>query len=369
MADKSVGTQSFATQETKSAGKKVRTAVIGCGMISNVYIDAMNRIPEFEIVGGCDIRRERLDWFTKKTGVTAVYEKWDDLLREVQPDAVVVATPNGVHMPASVAAAKAGCHVMTAKPMAMTPAECRQMIDASKKAGKLLAVGLQFRYRPATEMFVRARDAGDIGDIMYVKCHALRRRGIPNWGVFGQKELQGGGPLIDLGVHIMEAAHYCMGSPKPVAAVGNIWTYLGDKPCATECPWPNWDYQTYTVEDLAVGHIRFENGAILQIEASYAAHIERNRYNIQIMGSKGGFDWESSSLFTDRAGTMLTSTPAYTPDDQMITWFTAKMKNFVSGILHGTPLRAPGEAGMAIQKMLDGIYRSAANGGREVAID
>jgi predicted dehydrogenase len=117
MADNSVGTSHLRPRKRTSSGKKIRTAVIGCGMISNVYIDAMKRIPEFEIVGGCDIRQERLDWFTKKTGVTAVYEKWDDMLREVQPDAVVVATPNGVHMPASVAAANAGCHVMTAKPM------------------------------------------------------------------------------------------------------------------------------------------------------------------------------------------------------------------------------------------------------------
>jgi predicted dehydrogenase len=369
MNDNSVGKQSFAEEKAPASSRKLRTAVIGCGMISNVYIDAMGRLPDYEIVGGCDIRQERLDWFSKKTGCAAVYRQWDDLLREVQPEVVVVATPNGVHMPASVAAAEAGCHVMTAKPMAMTPAECQQMIDASKKAGKLLAVGLQFRYRPATEMFVRARDAGDIGDIMFVKCQALRRRGIPNWGVFGQKELQGGGPLIDLGVHLMEAAHYCMGSPRPVAAVGNIWTYLGNKPCATQCQWPNWDYRSYTVEDLAIGHIRFDNGAILQVEASYAAHIERNCYNIQIMGSKGGFDWESSTLFNDRAGTMLTSKPAFAPEDQMINWFTAKMANFASGILHGTPLRASGEAGMLIQKMLDGIYRSAAQGGCEATID
>ena len=66
--------------------------------------------------------------------------------------------------------------------------------------------------------------AGAFGNVMFVKCQALRRRGIPNWGVFGRKELQGGGPMIDIGVHCIEMAHYVMGSSKPVAASGNTWT-------------------------------------------------------------------------------------------------------------------------------------------------
>ena len=110
---------------------------------------------------------------------------------------------------------------------------------------------------------------------MFVKCQALRRRGIPNWGVFGQKKLQGGGPMIDIGVHVIEMAHYMMGSPEPVAAAGNTWTYMGNKKSAVVSQWPNWDYKTYTVEDLAIGQIRFDNGSILQIEASFAgAHRE-----------------------------------------------------------------------------------------------
>ena len=63
---------------------------------------------------------------------------------------------------------------------------------------------------------------------MFVDCKALRRRGIPNWGVFGQKHLQGGGPMIDIGVHVIEMAHFVMGSPKPVAATGNTWTHIGN---------------------------------------------------------------------------------------------------------------------------------------------
>jgi predicted dehydrogenase len=196
----------------------------------------------------------------------------------------------------------------------------------------------------------------------------LRRRGIPNWGVFGRKEEQGGGPMIDIGVHVIEMAHYVMGAPKPVAASGNTWTYLGDKPSDTVCPWPNWDWKTYTVEDLAIGQIRFENGAIMQIEASFCAHIEKNIWNFQMMGTKGGASWDPAAIYSDVHGTMMNSSPGFLPKADFGDLFVSKLRNFVTGCLNDTPLEAPGEAGLAVQKILDGVYRSA-EAGTEVTID
>ena len=207
---------------------------------------------------------------------------------------------------------------------------------------------------------------------MFVKCQALRRRGIPNWGVFGQKELQGGGPLIDIGVHVIEMAHYFMGSPKPVAATGNCWTYLGNKPCNVSCDWPNWDYKTYTVEDLAIGHIRFDNGMIMQIESSFAAHLEKTlTWTFTAMGDKGGCTWDPLKIFTDQDGAMITMAPDHLLPDWNHDWvylFKRKLQNWVDAILKGTELRAPGEAGLMIQKILCGIYQSAEQGGKEVKL-
>jgi predicted dehydrogenase len=370
MTNAAVGTESFASEKKQKAkgGRKLRVAIVGCGGISEVHIPALRTMPDVEIVAGVDIKPERLEVMKTKFGITKLYEKWSDMLKEVKPDAVDVCTPNGVHAPACIDASKAGCHVITEKPMAMTPQECEAMIAAAKKAGKKLCVGFQFRYHPNTQMIVRARDEGQIGNVMFVKCLALRRRGIPNWGVFGQKHLQGGGPMIDIGVHVIEMAHFAMGSPKPVAASGNTWTYLGDKPSKVVCPWPNWDYKTYTVEDLAIGQVRFENGALLQIEASFAAHIEKDLWGFTMIGDKGGAQWDPPSLFTDRAGTMTNTTAGFLPKADFHQLFVLKLRNFVDGCLHNKPLTCPGEAGLAVQKMLDGIYRSAA-AGKEVTID
>jgi len=242
------------------------------------------------------------------------------------------------------------------------------MIDAARKNRRKLAVGFQYRFHPNTEALLRARDDKRFGNIQFVKCQALRRRGIPNWGVFGQKRLQGGGPMIDIGVHVIEMAHYVMGSPKPVAAAANIWTYLGNKKSDVVCMWPNWDYKTYTVEDLAIGQIRFEDGSIMQIEASFAAHVKEDVWNFTLVGDKGGCQWDPPMVFTDRAGTMVNESPAYVGARSDFAYlFERKLADWVEACLRGTPLRAPGEAGLAIQKILDGVYRSAA-AGKEVAI-
>jgi predicted dehydrogenase len=363
-----VSTESFKTESRQAfAGKKLRVAIVGCGGISNLHFAALKKFPDVEIVAGVDTKPERLEWAQKTHGCPAVFPHWKDMLRKIQPDAVDVCTPNGVHAPAVIDALNSGAHAITEKPMAMTPKECEKMIDAARKNKKKLAVGFQFRYHPNTSFIVNARDEGALGNIMFVKCEALRRRGIPNWGVFGQKDLQGGGPMIDIGVHVIEMAHYMMGSPRPVAASGNTWTYHGNKPSKVASMWPNWDYKTYTVEDLAIGHIRFENGAILQIEASFVAHIEKDIWNVRIMGEKGGANWETPTLFTDQAGFMTNTTPIFMGKGDFETLFELKLRNWVDGCLYDKPLSAPGEAGLAVQKMLDGVYRAAA-AGKEVKI-
>lgn len=369
MAEKSVSTESFATESKQQyAGPKLRVAIIGCGGISETHIGALQSFPDVDLVAGVDIKPNRLKLMEEKYGFKNLYTDWKRMLREIRPDAVLVLTPNGVHAKPTIDASNAGCHVLVEKPMAMNPAECRQMIDAAKKNRKKLVVGFQYRYHPNTDFITRAREDGRFGNVMFVKCQALRRRGIPNWGVFGQKKLQGGGPMIDIGVHVIEMAHYVMGSPNPVAAAGNTWTYMGNKKSDVVSQWPNWDYKTYTVEDLAIGQIRFDNGSILHIEAMFAGHIEKDVWNFTLMGDKGGCQWDPPMLFSDRAGTMVNETPAHVGGKtDFVSLFGLKLRNFVNGCLHGTPLRAPGEAGLAVQKILDGVYR-AAEVGKEVAI-
>jgi predicted dehydrogenase len=290
------------------------------------------------------------------------------MLAKIKPDAVSVCSPNGAHAPNSIAALKAGAHVIVEKPMAMNAREAEAMIKAANAGGRKLVIGFQQRYDARSTFLREAVERGEFGKVLYARVQALRRRGIPNWGVFGRKELQGGGPMIDIGVHALEMCHFVMGSPRPVAAVGNCFTYIGDKRSDVRSAWANWDYKTYTVEDLAVGMIRFETGAMLTIEASFAAHIEKDVMGFNLMGTKAGGNWDPPAIFTDRGRHMVNETPAWLASSGWGAVWPHKMRNFVDHVLHGKPTMAPAEHGLMVQKMLDAIYASAAAGGKEVAI-
>ena len=343
--------------------KKLRLGFIGAGGIAQAQMKIVKAYPDVELVAACDINDPSLAKAKADYGFPAVYTDWKEMLRRESFDAVSVCTPNGGHCAHTVGALQAGAHVLVEKPLAMNAKEGEAMLAAAKKAKRKLVIGFQWRFEPKAQFIRKMSEAGQFGNILFGRCKALRRRGIPNWGVFGRKELQGGGPLIDIGVHIMEVTHYVMGSPKPVAASGNIFRYLGDKPSDVACSWPNWDHKTYTVEDLAVGQIRFENGAVMQVEASFAAHC-KDAWGFTIMGEKGGADLDPLSIHCDENGYMVDKIPAFIPTDDC---FARKLRNFVDTALYNKPTEAPGEAGLMVQKMLDGIYESAEKG-KEVAI-
>jgi predicted dehydrogenase len=344
--------------------KKLKVGVIGAGGIANKHLSVLTERDDTEIVSICDVRPEAAAEKAEKFDIPEVYSSYKDLLKKSDVDGVSVCTPNFFHAEPTIAALKAGKHAIVEKPMAMNVREARAMVNAANKTGKVLVVGFQLRYGPSAQMIKRAIDDGKLGNILYVRCQAMRRRGIPNWGVFGRKELQGGGPMIDLGVHILECAHYVMGKPEPVAASGSCYTYAGDKKSDVLMKWPNWDHETYNVEDLAVGLVRFDNGATLVIESSFVAHIKQNVFNFQVMGEHGGANYEPPELYTDVAGTMFNLEPAFLGENKA---WAMKMGDWIDCIRTGRRPMAPGEDGLAVQKMLDGIYTSAEKG-KEVRI-
>lgn len=363
-------TKPSAKSAAKPSQSKLRIAFIGAGGIAGTHMRSLASFDDVEIVALADVNEEGMLTKAEQFGIPKenLFTDYQQMLDKIEPDAVDVCTPNGLHAPNTIAALKAGAHVIVEKPMAMTAVEAREMIDTAKTHDRKLVIGFQYRMHPKTQYLKRCADDGMFGEILFGRVQALRRRGIPNWGVFGRKNLQGGGPLIDIGVHMLEQAHYVMGSPRPVYAVGQTYTYLGDKPSDDiVSQWPNWDYKTYTVEDLAVGHIRFENGAVVHVESMFAGHIGKGRMGFQLMGDKGGCEnYDEPQVYTDQSGHMVNITPGYL--DPRPNLFDQKLRNFVDHVLHDTPTICPAEHGLMVQQMLDGIYQSAEQGGREVEI-
>jgi predicted dehydrogenase len=352
--------------ETKSSSSAFKVGFIGAGGIAVHQMNHLKKLGGVEITCAADVNPASLAKAKELQNIGTTYADYKEMLRkETTIDAVSVCTPNGLHAENTMAALEAGKHVLVEKPMAMNAKEGQRMLDAAKRAGKQLIVGFQWRFGANSELIKSQISSGEFGKVLYVRCQALRRRGIPNWGVFGRKDLQGGGPMIDIGVHIIEAAHYMIGSPRPITATGNTWTFHGNQPSNVKSVWPNWDYKSYTVEDMAVGQVRFDNGVMLTIEASFVAHVEKDIFNIQIMGERGGAVWDPPQVFKDSGGYMLNSTPGWMPQ---VDNFAEKMRHFVEVCQGKRYNDAPGEHGLMVQKILDGVYASA-EAGREVTIE
>ena len=198
--------------------KKVRIGVIGCGGIANgKHMPAEKRNPAAEMVAFCDIIEERALKAREDFGTPecAVYTDYKQLLKDKSIDAVLVLTPNNEHCRITVDALNAGKHVLCEKPMAMNYAEAKKMLDARDKSGKILTIGYQNRFRPDSLYLKKLADDGMFGDVYYAEAIAIRRRAVPTWGVFIDKEKQGGGPLIDIGTHALDLTLFMMNNYEP----------------------------------------------------------------------------------------------------------------------------------------------------------
>jgi len=345
--------------------------IIGTGSIANtVHIPGYLRLKEdgVEVAALCDVKPEALESTRELHGLDVPsYGSYRKMLAAEKLDVVGVCTPNNVHKPATVAALRAGCHVLCEKPIAKTAREAQAMVDAAKKYRRKLQIGQHQRFQVKSQAVKRAVDAGYLGEIYYARAHALRRRGIPGWGNFINKEVQGGGPLVDIGVHILDLVLYLMGFPKPVSVSGCAYTKFGRKRGVLGLM-GQWNVKDYTVEDFAAAFIRFANGATMTIEASFAANIEDNVFNAWLLGTKGGADVFGPAVFTEDAGTLWDRTPYGLPQPRVK--HPAHMREielFIEAVRKDKPVPVPGEECLKTQKILDAIYRSGETG-KEVRI-
>jgi len=272
---------------------KLKIGIVGCGFIANrKHLPMLLLHNDVEVVAFCDIIKERAEASAKQFGTAdaKVYENYQDLVARKDIDVVHVCTPNSTHSEISVAALQSGKHVMCEKPMAKTAAEAKAMLDAAKASGKKLTIGYQNRFRTDSQFIKKLCDQGDLGDIYLGKAFATRRRGVPIWGVFMNKALQGGGPLIDLGTHALDLTLWMMDNYEPVSALGSTYDKIG-KLGSPANGMGLWDPEKYEVEDSAFGMVKFKNGATVVLEASWAINmIVSNEAMTMLCGTKGGAD-------------------------------------------------------------------------------
>ena len=273
--------------------KKIKVGIVGCGFIGmGKHLPSLQQVPDVEAVAFCDLVIERAQAGAKQFGGpdALVCTDYHDLLKRDDIDVIHVCTPNSTHAEIAIAAMKAGKHVMCEKPMAKTAAEAKAMLETSRATGKLLTIGYQNRFREDSLFMKSLCDAGELGDIYLGKAFATRRRGVPTWGVFMDKEKQGGGPLIDLGTHALDLTLWMMGNYEPVSALGSTFDKIGKMGSPANSMGP-WDPAKYEVEDSAFGLVKFKNGTTVILEASWALNtVISNEAMTLLCGTKGGAD-------------------------------------------------------------------------------
>lgn len=274
---------------------KLKIGIIGCGGIANdKHMPSMAKQSEVSLVAFCDIIPERAEKAAAEYGApdAKVYTDYRKLLEDKDIYAVHVLTPNVSHCEITCAALEAGKHVMCEKPMAANVADAQKMMDTAKRTGKLFTVGYQYRFIDSHYTMKRFCDAGYLGDIYYAEAKALRRRGVPTWGVFTDKEKQGGGPLIDIATHALDLTLWMMDNYEPKSVTGvtfeKLGKYLG--PDEQGNTMGVWDPESFEVEDSAFGFVTMKNGALINVKASWALNILDSGGMVTLCGTKGGLD-------------------------------------------------------------------------------
>ncbi len=324
-------------------------------------------IPDLcEMVATCDVDESKAKEAAEKFNVPHTYTDYRQMIEKENLDAVSVATPNKYHKQPTLDALNAGLHVLCEKPLGMNAEECREMCAAARDKGRILQVGLQSRFAGSSKWLKSYIDAGNMGDIYFSRAWALRRRGVPGWGVFIDKEKQGGGPLIDIGVHILDLTLFFMGYPKPVSATGRTWNKLGTNPDLWN-EMGDYDRSKFTVEDFAVGLIKFENGAVVSLESSFMAN-GPGRFETQLYGTKSGAiiePWGADQIriFTEQNKQLMDVKPANVPREESA--HMDEVKAFVHAIIDKQPSPVPGEHGLILNAIFDAIYKSSETGNEE----
>jgi len=334
----------------------LRCAVIGLGM-GRFHASTLRRFSSAHLAAVVDQRPDRLEEFAKKPDPPECFTDYREMIRKIQPELVIVALPNVLHLPVTRDALAAGAHVLCEKPAALSVAEAEAMRDAAEAAGRQLGINFSQRFGPAARALKKWVDEGAMGEIYHTYCSWTRRDGFPRFGGwFGQKALSGGGPLIDLGVHRLDLCLWLMGHPRVVSVSGMAHGKIGI-PRAAEAG------LEFDVEDFATGLVRFENGASLIFEVSWAGHQrEAETSRLRIMGTKATLEQVGARTcrHTTRDGVFCTTEMDFSRKEAL-----TSVEEMVECVRNGVPFPGSIAHGIAVQKILDGLYASAASG-REV---
>jgi predicted dehydrogenase len=361
-------------QGDNTAVKPLRVGVVGLGYAGGQHLKNFVRMPGVEAAALAGLEEGRLRELGGNFGVPYLYKNWEDLVARDDLDVVSIGAPNHLHAPIAIAALKGGKHVLCEKPLARTGAEAEGIVRAAREADRAVHVAFTQRERGDVQALKRHVEEGNLGRIYHAKATWMRRNGIPGMGGwFTSKEMAGGGPLIDLGVHMVDMALYLMGEPGVESVSCATHAELGPRGRGGRADFglmPGED--PYEVEDLAAAFIRLSGGATLNLEAGWAAYRESSDdFGVTLYGTEGGAEMKVKNygtadtvrIYTDVAGVPAVVTPEIQPREGHF----AVVRRFVQAIRDGDWEGQFGEDGLNRARIIDACYTSALEN-REISL-
>ena len=255
----------------RSYNKHTHFGIVGCGTISRVHADAINQLENASLTAAFSRNSERQKSFSESFGI-AGYSDYKEFLSREDLDVVVLCTPNGTHLDYGMEAADAGKHLVIEKPLEITTGRARKLIDHCRNKGVRLAVIYQNRFIEDVQRMKQAIDDGLIGEIVMARASIKWYRDQSYYKDApwrGSLELDGGGALINQGIHTVDLLYWMAG---PVASVQAFKGTL--------------THEEITGEDNLTASLKFENGALGVLEASTSVIPAQNRI-IEVHGTKG----------------------------------------------------------------------------------
>ena len=348
---------------------RLRVGIVGAGGIARSHVPGWQASEHAELVAACDINPDVLPVWGEQYGLSKLTPDPADLFGDPEIDIIDICTPNMYHVEQAVAALEAGKHVICEKPLAPTPDGIRQMIAARDRAGKLLMTAQHHRFRGVSRAMKEEIETGVLGDIYRARSWLLRRNGLHVRPTFILKEHSGGGPCIDIGVHILDLTLWLMDFPQPVSVSGVAWAPLAHHEGAFTA-WGRVPVPTeMDVEDFAAAFVRFGNGATLSLEVSWLLHhnTPKEEARVWLYGTEAGCAWPEAGFYeTNYATRQLQNRTLQLTKDAMEP-HALECVAFARAVAEGLPSPVPAEQSLYVQAILDGIYRSQA-AGHEVAI-
>ncbi|MGW9415532.1 Gfo/Idh/MocA family protein [Arthrobacter cupressi] len=269
----------------------LKVGVVGIGWAGQQHLEAYSKIDGVEIVAAAGMEEELLAAMKEQYSIPHAFARWEDMIELAGLDAISVAVPTFLHAPIAIAALEKGIHVLSEKPIARNGVEGQAMVDAARKSGRVLDVAFNHRRRGDIQALKSVIDQGELGRPYYAKAAWLRRQGIPTLGSwFTNPELAGGGPLADIGVHVLDYALHLLGEPKVLAVSASTHAELGPRGLGGNANYKaTANSNKFEVEDFSSAFLRLEGGATLVIEAGWASYRHPDdEINFLVYGTDGG---------------------------------------------------------------------------------